>query len=94
MPSPAPPPDSSESASTRDREKDGSRAARARKAARQFALAMDLPFLLVGGVLAGGLLGYLLDRWWHTKPVFMILLGAAGFAISVRDLLRRLQKEE
>lgn len=94
MASPAPPPDTSKSVSARDREKDASRAERARKAARQFALAMDLPFLLVGGVLAGGLLGYFLDRWWHTKPVFMILLGAVGFAVSVRDLLRRLQKEE
>jgi F0F1-type ATP synthase assembly protein I len=61
--------------------------------ARQFALATELPFLLVGGVLAGGFLGYLLDRWWHTKPVFMLLLGAAGFFVSLRDLLRRLQKE-
>jgi len=62
--------------------------------ARQFALATELPFLLVGGVVAGGFLGYLLDRWWHTKPVLMILLGAVGFFVSLRDLLRRLQKDD
>ena len=62
--------------------------------ARQFALATELPFLLVGGVVAGGFLGYLLDRWWHTKPVLMILLGAVGFSVSLRDLLRRLQKDD
>ncbi len=62
--------------------------------ARQFALATELPFLLVSGVVGGGFLGYLLDRWWHTKPVLMILLGAVGFVVSLRDLLRRLQKDD
>lgn len=63
-------------------------------AARQFALATELPFLLVAGVLVGGGLGYLLDRWLHTKPYLMMLLGAVGFVVSVRDLLRRLQKDD
>ena len=58
--------------------------------AKQFAMASDLPFLLVGGVLAGGFLGYFLDRWWHTKPFLMIILGAVGFFAGVRDMLRRL----
>ena len=62
--------------------------------ARQFALAMELPFLLAGGVLAGGLLGYLLDRWWHTKPYLMLLFGAVGFFAALRDMLRRLQKND
>lgn len=62
--------------------------------ARQFALATELPFLLVSGVVGGGFLGYLLDRWWHTKPVLMILLGAVGFVVSLRDLLRRLKKDD
>jgi len=51
-----------------------------------------LPFLLVGGTLIAGLLGFLLDRWLHTKPFLMLILGAVGFAVSVRDLLRRLDK--
>lgn len=60
--------------------------------ARQFALATELPFLLVGGTLIAGLFGFLLDRWLHTKPFLMLILGAVGFAVSVRDLLRRLDK--
>jgi F0F1-type ATP synthase assembly protein I len=60
--------------------------------ARQFALATELPFLLVGGTLVAGLFGFLLDRWLHTKPFLMLILGAVGFAVSVRDLLRRLDK--
>jgi F0F1-type ATP synthase assembly protein I len=62
--------------------------------ARQFALAMELPFLLVGGALVGGFLGFLLDRWLHTKPILMLVLGGLGFIASVRDMLRRLQKND
>jgi F0F1-type ATP synthase assembly protein I len=62
--------------------------------ARQFALATELPFILAGGALAGGFFGYLLDRWWHTKPLMMIVLGAVGFFAGLRDVLRRLQKDD
>jgi len=62
--------------------------------ARQIALATELPFVLVAAVLAGGFFGYLLDRWLHTKPFLMLLLGAIGFVVGVRDLLRRLQKND
>ena len=60
---------------------------------RQIALAIDLPAAIVGGALVGGFLGYLLDRWWHTKPIMMIALGALGFLGGVFDALRRLQKD-
>jgi len=42
----------------------------------------------------GGGLGYFLDRSLHTKPYLMLVLGAVGFVIGVRDLLRRLQKDD
>ncbi|HSY59449.1 MAG TPA: AtpZ/AtpI family protein [Terriglobales bacterium] len=61
---------------------------------RQAALAMELPFLIVGGALVGGFFGYLLDRYLHTKPYLMLVLGAAGFAVGVRDLIRRLGKDD
>jgi len=61
---------------------------------RQLAMAMELPFLLVGGALVGGLFGYLLDRWLHTKPWLMLIVGVVGFAVGVRDMLRRLQKDD
>jgi ATP synthase protein I len=60
----------------------------------QMALAMELPFLLAGGAMVGGLFGYLLDRWLHTKPFLMIVLGAVGFAVGLRDMLKRLQKSD
>lgn len=56
----------------------------------QSALAMELPFTLVGAVVFSGLLGYLLDRWLHTKPWLMFVFGALGFAAGVREVIRRL----
>jgi len=61
---------------------------------RQYALASELPFLLVGSTLIAGFLGYLLDAWLHTKPWLMIALGALGFAVGVRELLRRLGQND
>lgn len=56
----------------------------------QFAMAMELPFVLVGAVLLGGVLGFFVDRWLHTKPFLMMLFGALGFFGGVRDIIRRL----
>ena len=61
--------------------------------ARQFSMAMELPFVMVGGILVGGGLGYLMDRWLHTAPAFVLLGGAVGFGIAIRDILRRLSRE-
>jgi F0F1-type ATP synthase assembly protein I len=61
---------------------------------RQMALAMELPFLLAGGALVGGFLGYLLDHWLHTKPILMLLVGATGFGAGLWDMLKRLQKSD
>ncbi len=55
----------------------------------QFALAMELPFVLVAAVIVGGLMGYLLDHWLHTRMVFTLLLGGVGFFAGIRDILRR-----
>jgi ATP synthase protein I len=63
-------------------------------AARQLALAMELPFLIAGGALVGGFLGFLLDRWLHTKPFLMLLVGAVGFGAGLWDMLKRLQKND
>lgn len=56
----------------------------------QVGLAMELPFLLFGAIAVGGVLGYLLDKWLHTKFLFTVILGGLGFFAGVRDVLRRL----
>ncbi len=59
-------------------------------AAQQLAMAMELPFVMVSAIVVGGLIGYFLDHWLHTKPVLMLVLGALGFYAGVREVLRRL----
>ena len=61
--------------------------------ARQLATAMELPFVLIGSVLAGGLIGYGVDSWLHIRPFGMLAGGALGFAAGIRELLRRLSKD-
>ncbi len=62
--------------------------------ARSFALATELPFVLIGAVLIAGGLGYLLDSWMHTSPLWMLLFGLGGFLGGIREVLRRLKQEE
>src|SRR5216117_3597980 len=63
---------------------------KAKDISKQAAIAMELPLVLVSAVVVGGLLGYFLDRWLHTKPLFLLVLGGIGFYAGVRDVLRRL----
>jgi ATP synthase protein I len=56
----------------------------------QSALAMELPFTLVAAVVFGGLLGYFLDKWMHTRPWLMMVFGGLGFFAGVREVIRRL----
>ena len=48
---------------------------------------------MVSAIVVGGLFGYLLDRWLHTKPWFMLILGGVGFYAGVRDVLRRVSRD-
>lgn len=57
-------------------------------AARQVAVAMQIPFSLVVPVFLGGGIGYLLDRWLHTRFVFTLILGLVGFGIGLREVLK------
>jgi F0F1-type ATP synthase assembly protein I len=63
---------------------------RVRDFGNQSALAMELPFTLVGAVVFGGLLGYFLDKWLHTGPWLMMVLGGLGFVAGIREVIRRL----
>lgn len=59
---------------------------------RQLADVMDLPFILVGAVVIGAGLGYLLDRKLHTSPLLTLLLGLLGFIGGIAEVLRRLRR--
>ena len=57
-------------------------------AAKQFAIAMQITFALVVPIFVGGGIGYLLDRWLHTKFIFTLVLGLLGFGIGLREVLQ------
>ncbi len=52
------------------------------------ALAWALPFELVVPMVIGGAAGYFLDRWLHTKPALLLVLGLLGLAIGIRNLVK------
>ena len=52
--------------------------------ARGFRLSTEL----VGGVLLGAALGWLLDRWLGTSPWGLIVLVLLGFAAGVLNVMR------
>jgi len=60
---------------------------------RQFAMALELPFVMVATVAVGGVIGYFLDQWLHTKPYLMLVCGILGFFAGLRDMLRRAAKQ-
>jgi F0F1-type ATP synthase assembly protein I len=61
-----------------------------KKYASNTALAVELPFTIVGAVVFGGLIGYFLDHWLHTRFAFTFILGGLGFVGGIREVLRRL----
>jgi F0F1-type ATP synthase assembly protein I len=61
---------------------------------RQLALAMELPFVMIAGVIIGGGIGHLVDRSAHTSPAFTLLGGLLGFGAGIWDIIRRLAREE
>lgn len=59
----------------------------------QVAGALELPFVLVGSVLVGGVLGYFLDRSLHTAPILAMCGGFLGFVAGMWQVLRKLARD-
>jgi F0F1-type ATP synthase assembly protein I len=60
----------------------------------QLAMVMELPMIMIGSVVVGGGLGYLLDQRLHTSPVLALILGMLGFGAGVWEIIRRLSRSE
>ena len=43
---------------------------------------------LIGCPLGGGIVGWLLDRWFGTKPWLMLVMLFLGFAVGVWNVIR------
>ena len=57
-------------------------------ATNQAARAMELPFTLIGPIVVGGIFGYFLDRWLHTSPWLMLVMGGLGVYAGLKEILR------
>jgi F0F1-type ATP synthase assembly protein I len=55
---------------------------------------LDSVARVIAAPAVGGLIGYFVDRWLHTDPIFTLTLGALGLAAGITDLIRRLLKQE
>ena len=42
----------------------------------------------VAGVLAGGVIGWVLDHWFATSPLFLLVFGALGTAAGFMNVYR------
>jgi ATP synthase protein I len=43
---------------------------------------------LIGAPLGGAIIGWLLDRWLHTKPLLLLVMLLVGFIVAVRNIYR------
>jgi ATP synthase protein I len=48
---------------------------------------------LIGGVIAGGAIGWFLDAWLGTRPFLFILLFLLGSAAGILNVVRQAQRE-
>jgi F0F1-type ATP synthase assembly protein I len=60
----------------------------------QMAMAMELPLIMIGTVVIGGGVGYLLDERFHTGPLLALILGFLGFGAGIWEIVRRLSRAE
>jgi len=65
-----------------------------KKDVTQLAMVMELPMIMIGSVVIGGGLGYLLDQRLHSSPVLALILGMLGFGAGVWEIIRRLSRSE
>ena len=54
----------------------------------------SLGLILPAGAVGGFGAGWILDRWLHTSPAFSLILGVAGAAAGLIDILHILNRAE
>jgi F0F1-type ATP synthase assembly protein I len=60
----------------------------------QMAMVMELPLIMIGAVVIGGGVGYLLDERFHTGPLLALILGFLGFGAGIWEIVRRLSRSQ
>jgi F0F1-type ATP synthase assembly protein I len=57
------------------------------------------PYLSIGSALAATVLlgvgaGYVLDRWWGTKPAFLLICGTLGVLTALFQFFRTVSRKQ
>lgn len=55
----------------------------------------SLGFIIPASAICGYVLGWLIDRWLHTRPIFSLIaafLGGAGGLVEILKILARAEK--
>ena len=60
----------------------------------QAAVYSGLGFVLFGSIGGGYFLGWLLDRWFGTMPIFSLVLAGIGFAGGLMEILQIMKRVE
>jgi F0F1-type ATP synthase assembly protein I len=60
----------------------------------QVGLASGLGFVLFASIGGGYFLGWLLDRWLGTTPIFGLILAGVGLAGGLIEILRIMKRVE
>ena len=87
------PPDRDHRLGELDRKLKGARKARpeperAVRRGTQLGFAFRLATELVAGFVVGGLIGWLLDRWFGTLPLFLLVFFGLGAAAGITNVVR------
>jgi ATP synthase protein I len=67
-------------------------ALRAQRSGAGLGKAFELGIQIGACVVVGVALGYYVDRWLETEPVFLLVFMLLGFAAAIRTLLRFAQQ--
>ncbi len=60
--------------------------------AASFGKALKISTELVAAVVVGATIGYLLDNWFDTKPLFIVCFFLIGIAAGLRNVFRSARK--
>jgi len=65
-----------------------------RKEYRQWGLLSTIGIALVASTCVGLAIGYYLDKWLDTKPVFLIILTVLGIVAGFKEMFSIIKKSE
>jgi ATP synthase protein I len=67
---------------------DAIRTGRAKKQPKGYSQGNRVLAELIGGLVGGALIGWLLDRWLGTSPLLLLVLLFLGMAVAFRNIIR------